>query len=185
MEAFLSQVSLGRISNLEGIFALRKPWQCGLSPASDENIRYLSPTTSGFPSPRWYVKKAPQSLAHCHASVVWWAATGNNTPCRVPRVNKGPSAGAGCLCRPWWESHEMETFSALLALCVGNSPVTGGFPSQRPVTRSFDVFFDLRRQINCWVNNRKVGDLRLHRAHYDVTLMIDNHGQWVIIKSIW
>ena len=38
----------------------------------------------------------------------------------------------------------METFSALLALCAGNSPVTGEFPSQRPVRRSFDVFFDLR-----------------------------------------
>ena len=37
----------------------------------------------------------------------------------------------------------METFSALLALCVGNSLVTGEFPSQRPVTQSFDVFFDL------------------------------------------
>ena len=35
----------------------------------------------------------------------------------------------------------METFSALLALCVGISPVTGEFPSQRPVTRSFDGFF--------------------------------------------
>ena len=34
--------------------------------------------------------------------------------------------------------------SALLALCAGNSPVTGEFPSQRPVTRSFDVFFNLR-----------------------------------------
>ena len=38
----------------------------------------------------------------------------------------------------------METFSALLAICVGNSPVPGEFPAQRPVTRSFDVFFDLR-----------------------------------------
>ena len=38
----------------------------------------------------------------------------------------------------------METFSALLALCAGYSPVTGEFPTQRPVTRSFDVFFDLR-----------------------------------------
>ena len=38
----------------------------------------------------------------------------------------------------------METFSVLLALCVGNSPVSGEFPAQRPVTRSFDVFFDLR-----------------------------------------
>ena len=38
----------------------------------------------------------------------------------------------------------METFSALLVLYARNSPATGEFPSQRPVTRSFDVFFDLR-----------------------------------------
>ena len=38
----------------------------------------------------------------------------------------------------------METFSALLAICAGNSPVPGEFPAQRPVTRSFDVYFDLR-----------------------------------------
>ena len=43
---------------------------------------------------------------------------------------------------------EMETFSALLSLCVRNSAVTGEFPSQWPVTRSFDVCFDLR------LNNR-------------------------------
>ena len=42
----------------------------------------------------------------------------------------------------WWR-HQMETFSALLAICAGNSPVTGEFPAQRPVTRSFDFFFDL------------------------------------------
>ena len=45
--------------------------------------------------------------------------------------------------RIWWR-HQMETFSALLTLCAGNSPVTGEFPSQRPVTRWFDVLFDLR-----------------------------------------
>ena len=43
----------------------------------------------------------------------------------------------------WWR-HQMETFFALLALCAGNSLVTTEFPSQRPVMRSFDVFFDLR-----------------------------------------
>ena len=43
----------------------------------------------------------------------------------------------------WWR-HQMETFSALLAICAGNSPVTGEFPAQRKVARSFDVFFDLR-----------------------------------------
>ena len=43
----------------------------------------------------------------------------------------------------WWR-HQMETFSALLAICAGNSPVPGEFPAQRPVRRSFDVFFHLR-----------------------------------------
>ena len=43
----------------------------------------------------------------------------------------------------WWR-HQMETFSALLAFCARNSPVPGEFPAQRPVTRSFEVFFDLR-----------------------------------------
>ena len=38
----------------------------------------------------------------------------------------------------------METFFVLLVICVGNSPVTGEFPVQRPVTRNFNVFFDLR-----------------------------------------
>ena len=38
----------------------------------------------------------------------------------------------------------METFSALLAICAGNSPVPGEFPAQRPVTRIFDICFDLR-----------------------------------------
>ena len=44
---------------------------------------------------------------------------------------------------PWWR-HQMETFSALLAICAGNSPVPGEFPTQRPVTWNFGVFFDLR-----------------------------------------
>ena len=43
----------------------------------------------------------------------------------------------------WWR-HQMETFSALLAMCAGNSSVSGEIPAQRPVTQSFDVFFDLR-----------------------------------------
>ena len=43
-----------------------------------------------------------------------------------------------------WCRHQMETFSVLLAICAGNSPVPGEFCAQRPVTRSFDVFFDLR-----------------------------------------
>ena len=72
---------------------------------------------------------------------------------------------------PWWR-HQMETFSALLALCAGNSPVTGEFRAQRPVTRSFDAYFDLRLNKRCKrVNNRKAGDLRRNRVHYDVIVM--------------
>ena len=63
----------------------------------------------------------------------------------------------------------METFSALLVICVGNSPVPCAFPAQRPVTRSFAVLICAR--INGWVNNRKAGDLRRHCTHYDVTVM--------------
>ena len=62
-------------------------------------------------------------------------------------VSSSSSRIHDCLCRiiraPWWR-HQMETFSALLALCEENSPVPGEFPAQRPVTRSFEVFFDLR-----------------------------------------
>ena len=73
----------------------------------------------------------------------------------------------------WWR-HQMETFSALLAICAGNSPVTDELPSQRPVTRSFDVFLDLC--LNGWLNNRDTGDLIRHRAHYDATVMYNQEA---------
>ena len=56
--------------------------------------------------------------------------------------NNGINTMCQKLCKSWWR-HEMETFSASLVICAGNSPVTGEFPAQKPVTRSFDVFFDL------------------------------------------
>ena len=67
----------------------------------------------------------------------------------------------------------METFSTLLALCEGNPPVNGGFPSQRPVRRSFDAFFDLHPNKRL-SKQSDAGDLRRYRAHYDVTVMHNN-----------
>ena len=61
----------------------------------------------------------------------------------------------------WWR-HQMETFSALLAICAGNSPVTAL------------MFSLICVWLNGWVNNREAGDLRRHRAHYDVIVMIYN-----------
>ena len=64
----------------------------------------------------------------------------------------------------------MDTFSMILAICAGNSPVTGEFPAQRPVTRSFDISL-ICAWINGWVNTRDAGDLRRHRANYDVIVI--------------
>ena len=66
--------------------------------------------------------------------------------------------------------HAMETLSALLPI------LWGGFPWQRPVTRSFDVVFDLRLNkrliwTNSWINHRVAGDLRHHDSHWDVIIM--------------
>ena len=72
----------------------------------------------------------------------------------------------------WWR-HQMETFSALLAICPGYSPVPGEFPTQRPMTRSFDVYFDLRpnkrlskRSLGWWFETLSP-PLWRHRIEFD------------------
>ena len=74
-----------------------------------------------------------------------------------------------CPCFSWWR-HQMETFPALLALCEGNPP--------RPVTRSFDVFFDLRlnkrlskQSMRRWFNTPS----RSLWSHCDVTVSGGQH----------
>ena len=62
----------------------------------------------------------------------------------------------------WWR-HQMETFAALLAICAGNSH-KGQW--RRALTFSLICVW-----INAWVNSREAGDLRRHRAHYDVIVM--------------
>ena len=70
--------------------------------------------------------------------------------------------------------HQMETFSALLAICAGNSPVIGEFRSQRPVPRSFNVFFDLR--LNQWLSKQSWGWwFEKPSSHYDVTVMASDY----------
>ena len=74
------------------------------------------------------------SLAHDDSMDTWYFG-GHLYACRCRGLQQAQI--------PWWR-HQMKKISALLAPCTGNSPVTGEFPSQRPVTRIFDVFFDLR-----------------------------------------
>ena len=62
----------------------------------------------------------------------------------------------------------METFSALLAICAGNSPVPVNSPQKGQWWGAL-----ICACINCWVNNHEAGDLRCYRAHYDVIVMIN------------
>ena len=85
----------------------------------------------------------------------WW--------CNQPRWYIVPPAMPQA--KAWWR-HQMETFSALLALCAGihQSPVNS--PQKRPVTRSLIYFLWSAPWLYGRVNNRDAGDLRRHHAHY-------------------
>ena len=72
----------------------------------------------------------------------------------------------------WWR-HQMETFSALLAICAGNSPVPVNSP-HKGQWRGALMFSLIWAWINDWINNREAGDLRRNRAHYDVIIMISH-----------
>ena len=87
---------------------------------------------------------------------------------------------------PWWR-HQMDSFSALLVFVRGihrppmNSPHKGQWRGA--------LFFSLIcAWINGWVNNREACDLRRHRTHYDVTVMICFNLGKVLLKlfvSCW
>ena len=76
----------------------------------------------------------------------------------------------------WWR-RKIETFSTLLALCVGWG--VGEFTNHQwiPLTKASDtelwcfLWSVICAWISCWVNNCEAGDLRCHHAHYDVTIM--------------
>ena len=85
-------------------------------------------------------------------------------------------AGGQHMAFTWWR-HQMETFSALLAFCAGNSP-------HKDQWRGLLMFTLICARINGWVNNREAGDLRCHRANYDIIVMIMNDCAWVVFGHL-
>ena len=69
----------------------------------------------------------------------------------------------------WWR-HQMETCSALLALCEGNPPLAGRFPSQCPV--SFDASFDVRLNKRLDKQSRRNGDYIFQCASFQLELTL-------------
>ena len=110
--------------------------------------------------------RAPSGKQHEPLTGVWGIPSAN-----IWRHPFGELTKCSAFLKPWWR-HQMETFSALLAICAGNSPVPGEFPAQRPVTWSFDVFFDLRpnkrlsKQSWGWWSETPSSSLWRHRNDY-------------------
>ena len=89
--------------------------------------------------------KSYLKLVHFHSRKCIWKCPENVCHLSRSQCVKLPThhINQRCFIISLWR-HQMETFSALLAICAGNSPVTGEFPPQRPLTWSCGVFFDLR-----------------------------------------
>ena len=89
----------------------------------------------------------------------------------VPALYLGPMLTTELQVLTSWWRHQMESFSALLAICAGihrapaNSPHKGQW-------RGALMFSLICVWINGWVNNREAGDLRRYRAHYDIIVML-------------
>ena len=103
-----------------------------------------------------------------------------NGPLASLSVTTGIASRQGSEYTGW--RNQMETFPRYWP-CAENSPVTGEFPSQRPVTRSFDVFFDLR--LNQVIETPLIWDA-IAFVDYDVTVLIwwmhlFHHGQSIYI----
>ena len=118
----------------------------------------------------WFEPPSCSLWRHCNG-YRWWWVTSTNQPWRtgVLEIDKYRSTtkhnkawtvatfpGMHRISVAHDDVIKWKLFSVLLALCAGNSLVTGEFPSQRPVSRSFDVFFDLHlnkrlsKQSRCW-----------------------------------
>ena len=68
--------------------------------------------------------------------------------------------------------HQMETFSALLDICAGWDS------AHKDQWRGALMFSVICAWRNGWVYNGETGDLRPHRAHYDVIVML-----WYTVRT--
>ena len=127
-----------------GILSIR--WSSHLS---EDDVRWSISTLRGF----------KKMIRPCHSSGHWC----NSFMHVLSHTVKSLSLVL------WWR-HQMEIFSALLALCAGNSPVLNS-PRKGQWRGALMFLWSACAWINCWANNREAGDLRRHSAHYDVIVM--------------
>ena len=91
----------------------------------------------------------------------------------------------------WWR-HQMETFTRYWPFVQGTHRSPVNFP-QKGQWRGALMFSFVCAWTNIWANNGNIGDLRRHRAHYDVTVMLcpllhvdsGNAGMFASITTVW
>ena len=118
---------------------------------------------------KWIVKiTCPNRLLSCRQYTIWWGS----------RIAPNLVQEKYCLSLLSWWRHQMETFSALLAICAGNSQHKGQW--HRAL-----MFSLICAWLNVWVKYGETGDLRCHRAHCDITVMIARDLLDIIISLCW
>ena len=136
---------------------------------------YCNTFTGLMNLPLWKLAR-PTSVFCLRLSKVW-ANEGRRSTCSIASLCQIFCVATDRKRRismPWWR-HHMETFSVLLAICAGNSPVPMNSKGQ---WRGALMFSLICARMNGWVNNGEAGDLRLHWVHYDLIVM------WYVICSI-
>ena len=119
----------------------------------------------------WLIKGvASPGIGICSLSYLY---QGNHIPGKdYIYIETGPCVPHEPLSRKLWYRftwrHQVETFSALLVICEGNSPVPVNSP-HKGQWRGALVCSLICAWTNGWVNNHEAGDLRRNRAHHDVT----------------
>ena len=111
----------------------------------------------------WCLSKYPYEVSKYFTICLHKVELPSSYHCKAPEIG-GHSTWS---CR----RHHMETFSALLAICAGNLPVTGEFPHKGQWRGAF-TFSLMWAWINGWVNKGEAGDLTCHHDQYDVTVIL-------------
>ena len=123
---------------------------CQISQQLDNFVSRGFDVSRALVFPRSHVRS--QDMCNYHASGL------EHKPVITPMVNT------------WWR-HQMQTFSALLALYMGNSSTPLVYSPRKGQWRGALMFSVICARINGWVNSGEACDLRRHRAHYDVIVM--------------
>ena len=163
-------------------FCQLKSWCVCLSPlinVAELGYHWFREWLVTCPVPRHYLSQCWSLINHTPMKSLQWNKYRNypvfidivnNSTALCVRVVEGGEEG---WCYNTMMTSSNENISALMALCAGNSPLTVN-PSHKGQWSGALMFSLIYASINDWVNNRKAGDLRRHRAHYDVTVML-NH----------